>query len=341
MSTSQEHADPPSVTGDELRDMAARWLEPGAVPKRCRIVTDTSDFFRVEYDDFVLLGGRPYLVRNYLREGRFGIDEQPKFWVRKIVDLADGSMKILKMTFRERFTARVGSLTFEFIRSPVKEARILAMVRGHPRFMQGFGVKDAAGNTVRVIDYIKGASLADHVPHLGSSHEEYFHLHFPGLLDEFIELVQAIRFLHDRGQKHADIRRDHVIAERTTGRCIWIDFDYNYWHKENMYGYDLFSLGNVLAFIAGRGDITTQQLRREQPAAFARLTADDLNIVFNNRIATLKKVYPYIPDALDLVLRHFSTGASVFYDDTAQLLADLQEVRDTLTAPPSRKEPFP
>jgi hypothetical protein len=50
-----------------------------------------------------------------------------------------------------------------------------------------------------------------------------------------------------------------------------------------------------------------------------------VNIVFKNRIANLKKVYPYIPESLNRVLMHFSNGANLFYENTEQLLDDLGE----------------
>ena len=38
----------------DLRDLASQWLEPFRVPQKFRIITDTSDFFRINYDDVVL-----------------------------------------------------------------------------------------------------------------------------------------------------------------------------------------------------------------------------------------------------------------------------------------------
>jgi hypothetical protein len=66
---------------------------------------------------------------------------------------------------------------------------------------------------------------------------------------------------------------------------------------------------------------------------FQRLTEEDFNIVFGNRVVNLRKVYPYIPDALNYVLLHFSVGANIFYDNTGELLADLQEARDKIHHP--------
>ncbi len=317
-------------TVPELHEMMARWVDLARVPARFKIVTDTTDFFRVDYDDVVILGERPYLVRNNEREGRFGIDDEQKFWVKRAIDLTDGTTKILKLVFLERFVAKVGSLTFECVRSPKKEARILDMVRGHPHFMQGFSLKDSAGNIVRILDFIQGEKMADCVLHAGKNHEDYFYNHLPSILDEYLELIEAIRFLHVRGEKHGDVRRDHIIKEGATGHYRWIDFDFNYLHKESMFGYDLFGLGNILVYLVGQGDITTQGLRQSASPAFDGLSMEDLNIIFNNRVVNLKKVYPYIPDALNLVMLHFSVGANVYYDNCEQLLTDLREARVAL-----------
>lgn len=55
-----------------------------------------------------------------------------------------------------------------------------------------------------------------------------------------------------------------------------------------------------------------------------------MNMVFNNRVVNLKKIYPYIPESLSLVLLHFSKGAYWFYENTTQLLDDLEECRDRI-----------
>lgn len=317
-------------TEDELKDMALRWVGAERAPRRIRVFTDTSDFFGIEYDDIVVLGDKPYLIRHNEREGRFGIEDEQKFWVKRAVDLTDGSMKIIKMTFHERFRAKVGGLSFECYRSPKKEARILDLVKGHPRFMQGFSLQDDTGNVVRIVDFITGKTLAASVLTLGDSHEDYFYNHLSAVLDEYIELVEAIEFLHDRGEKHGDIRRDHIIKDRKTGVGKWIDFDFNYLHKENLAGYDLFGLGNVIVYLVGRGDLLTRDLRDKNPAAYERLDADDLNIIFNSRVVNLRKIYGYIPEGLNHIMLHFSSGADTFYENTGELLEDVREVRSHL-----------
>ena len=312
---------------DELKEMATRWVGPDRKPQRIRVFTDTSDFFRIQYDDIVILEERPYLIRHNEREGRFGIEEEQKFWVKRAVDLVDGSMKIIKMTFHERFLARVGELSFECYRSPKKEARILELVRNNKRFMQGFSSLDTAGNVVRIIDYIAGKTMAESVLKLGENHEDYFYNNLPTILDEYADLVEAIKYLHDNGEKHGDIRRDHIIIDKETGTGKWIDFDFNYLHNENMAGYDLFGLGNVIIYLVGRGDVLTRDLKERDTMAYGRISADDLNIIFNSRIVNLQKVYGYIPDELNHILLHFSSGANIFYENTEELLQDIRESR--------------
>lgn len=320
----------PEFSDDYLRSRIAACVGEDRVPKQITVITDTSDFYRVDYDDIVLLNDRPYFIRNNEREGRFGIDEQQKFWVKRAIDLIDGSTKIMKLTFLERFTARVGELSFECYRSPKKEARILELVRNDDRFMHGFSAVDSAGNLVRVLDFIQGRTLADSILALGTSHEDYFLNHFPGVLDEFIDLVNAIKLLHDHGEIHGDIRRDHVIRDLRTGRCRWIDFDFGYFHTESRFGYDLFSLGNILVYLAARGDVTVQDLRQCAPDVAACIRPEDVNIIFNNRLVNLRKVYPYIPEPLNAILLHFAAGSEAYYEHIDELLADLCESRPLL-----------
>jgi hypothetical protein len=291
---------------------------------------DTTDFFKVDYNDVVLLNDRPFLVRQHLREGRFGLDDEVKHWVRRAIELTSGETRIIKFVHHERFTTCIGNISFECFRSPRKEARILELVTGHPDFMQGFSVSDAKGNIVRVLEVVPGRTLAASVEALELEHETYFHGHLPAILDGFIEAVRAINFLHDHGEKHGDIRRDHLLVDRETGRYRWIDFDYSYRHRENIYSYDLFGLGNILIFLVGQGDVLIPDLRAACHPALERLTPEDQNIVFHHRVANLQLVYPYIPAALNRILLHFAAGAPTFYETGAQLLEDLEAARTAL-----------
>ncbi len=87
------------------------------------------------------------------------------------------------------------------------------MIGNRANFMHGFSVRDDQGNVVRILDFIYGRTIADHVRDLASKmdHETYFYKYFPDILENFIACVEAIRFLHEQGEKHGDIRRDHIL----------------------------------------------------------------------------------------------------------------------------------
>jgi tRNA A-37 threonylcarbamoyl transferase component Bud32 len=195
--------------------------------------------------------------------------------------------------------------------------------------MQGVSITDERGNVVRILDLIQGKTLDRFITGLPDSHEEYFTTIFPEVLDQFIDCVAAILLLHDNGEKHGDIRRDHILIDSRDGRYRWIDFDFNYRHRENIYGYDLFGLGNVLAFIVGKGDILVKDVMAGAHGA-VDLNGGDINIVFRNRVVNLRKVIPYIPKSLNRILMHFSETTNRFYLNTGELLEDLREVRAAL-----------
>lgn len=316
----------PSHSEESLRQRVVRWLPSLASRPHIRCHTDATDFYGVDYGDVLLLDRHPYLILNNAKEGRFGLDDQEKFWVKRAIDLDSGQRKIIKLVFYEKFTARIGGMRFDCFRSPRKEARILDKVADHPHFMHGMATMDARGNIIRVLDVIYGKSLYDTIEALTCDHESYFQDLFPAILDQFVKCIQAVGFLHRIGEKHGDIRRDHVFIDRETGNYRWIDFDFNYRHRENIYGYDLFGLGNILIYLAGKGDLIVSNLHRQAHPAMKRLTARDRNIVFHHRLANLRIVYPYIPEPLNQVLLHFSMGANWFYEHVDQLLEDLAGV---------------
>lgn len=307
--------------------MTSRWLPASRDSQHFIIHTNTSNFFNVDYGSVVVLEGRPYLIRHNAKEGRFGLDDEVKFWVKRAIDLKSGKLKVMKLVFYEKFTSHIGGIEFECFRSPRKEARILDLVSGHNNFMHGYAIEDQAGNIVRVLDFINGESLHGHIENLNLDHQTYFYEHFPGILDHFMECIEAVGFLHEHGEKHGDIRRDHILIDRRTRRYRLIDFDINYRHRENIYAYDLFGLGNVLMFIVGKGDVLLPELKQQNHSAINVLREKDVNIVFNNRVANLKKIYPYIPEALNRVLMHFSKGTNWIYENTAQLRDDLGEYK--------------
>jgi hypothetical protein len=320
-----------------IRKCIANYGGPERVPAHFNIITDTSDFFKVEYNDVVVLGDVPYWIKRCEKEGRFGLDDEPKFWVRRAVELTTGATRILKLVFHEEFITMIAGVKMTCFRSPKKEARLLDLVGGHKNFMHGRWVLDAAGNNVRIIEFIRGPRFDDVVTSYGSDHHDYFHNYFPLVLDQFIELVEAIKFLHDHGEKHGDIRRDHIYWDEETQANRWIDFDYNFQQGESLFSFDLQGLGNILIFLAGRGDVLVADLYHKQRELFDTLWGEDLSIAYKNRVANLKKIYPYIPESLNRILLHFSQGTNFFYETTGQMLEDLARARADIISLTGRK----
>jgi len=290
------------------------------------IVTDTSEFMRIGYGDVIELAGRHFLVLRDEAERRFGL-EDPKFWVKRCRCLETGQRNILKLVFHESFPMTIGSMVVTCIRSPRKEARILDLVRGDDRFMQGVTIPDTTGNPVRILDIVAGKRLDEKIEDLETSHREYFHDLLPNILVRFIEACEAIRWLHERGEKHGDIRRDHLYVCYDTGRYCWIDFDYTFDFQENPFGLDLFGLGNIIQFLVGMGQHTTQAVA---PEVRSQILPEDCSIMFPNRIVNLRKLFPYIPETLNNVLLRFSPAANIFYDTAGELIGDLSCALDAI-----------
>lgn len=305
---------------ESARDLLLAYRPNFPVIHAGKIYTDTSEFMDIDYGDVIAVGGRHYLVHKNESERRFGL-EDPKYWVKKCECLETGERKLVKLVFHEQFPMTIGSYTIRCFRSPQKEARILALVAGDVRFMQGETFPDAAGNAVRVIEPVVGRSLDNEVEALDMPHETYFHTVFPGMLKKFVGACEALSFLHGNFEQHGDVRRDHIFVEYATGNWRWIDFDYSFEFKENPFGLDLFGLGNILLFLTGKGDHTVQSCGFSS----GDVGANDCSILFPNRLVNLRRLFPYVPVKLNAILGRFSSGAEVFYDSAAELVADLAD----------------
>lgn len=290
-----------------------------------RVYTDTTDFTSIDYGDVIAAEERYFLITSYTKEGRFGVDEQIKPWVPKVVDLATMTHYILKLEFRETFTMRLGQFAVTCYRSPEKEARILELVQGHPHFMQGQTLVDTAGNLIRVLVPVGGNRL-DKVIHTGNTHRDYFYNDLPSIFTRFLGCLEGIAFLHRQGFRHGDIRRDHVFVDRVTGHYSWIDFDYDFHLPEKPFALDLFELGNILIYLTGRGDFHPREILVDPTMGTTvadSLSAGDFSLLARNRVVNLQKLFPYIPDVLNNILLHFSAGAEVFYESVEEIHADL------------------
>lgn len=285
------------------------------------VFEDTSAYMSIERDDIIDLDGELYLVRCNERELRCGLSDQPKFWVKRSMYLENGDVFVLKLVVREEFTARIGNLEMKCSRDEEKEGRVLERVRGDSRFMQGHSVPDAAGNLVRVIEFIRGPSLIDYLHQIDLPHEEYFDLRFPEILGRTIGGLEAIQFLHDVGLHHGDIRSDHILVESTSGDFKWIDFDLTQDYPD----YDLAGVGNILHVIVGKQLIRFREILRAQPSLSSALHWADGASLFPHRVMNLHEVFPYVPKKLNDILMRFSIGASLPYESIGQVVDDLKE----------------
>jgi len=294
-------------------------------PNRLKIVTDTSDWMNIIQGDVMRLDGKDFVVRGNMREPRFGIDEQPKYWVFSAVELETGKEKIIKTVFNEEFYAHIGILKIRCYRSPVKEADVLNLVKGDNRFMHGYAVEDAKGNNVRIIDYIRGEAYFKYIPNLKQSHEEYYFETLPGIISSLYDSVLAIKYLHENKMCHGDIRNDHIIIEARTGRFRWIDFDL----KQDISDFDTWSLGNILNYTVSKGIKTFDQVIKSNEFSNEiknSLVSEDGSAFFNYRIINLKKLYPYVSDKLNQLLMHFSIKPIGFFNNIDEFCLKFEEV---------------
>lgn len=291
-----------------------------------RLVTDTSDFTSIDCGDVILVDDRFFLVVGYTKEGRFGIDDQPKQWVPKVVDLENGERQILKLVFHENFTITLGSFQVTCYRTPEKEAKVLELVRDNPLFMQGYSVLDEVGNLVRILDVIQGTRMDTTISRLACDDATYMADHLPAILHQYLRLLEGVMLLHRHGFKHGDIRRDHIIIDSRDGNYRWIDFDYDFYLPERPYALDLIGLGNVLLFILGRRNYRPIDVLEDPDLGekvLESLHVDDLALLSRDRIFNLRKLKPALPKCFNDILLHFSVATPVLYDEVEELYDDL------------------
>ena len=288
-------------------------------------ITDTTELFSIDDGDVIMVGNRCYEVTGHAREIRFGLDE-PKLWVKRVVDLETGQKKLMKLSFFESFETKVGPVAVRRFRSPAKEAEILELVKNHPHFMQGISFKDEKDNVIRILEIIRGRNFYNYMDSFKMEYKEYFHRILPEILKHLVRAFEAIRFLHLNGFRHGDIRNDHLLIESQTGKYMWIDFDYEYETGENPFGLDILGIGNILLYAVGKG-FHTKHLIQKGKGIYSRLQDDmdeaDYSIIHRNRFVNLKKIFPIIPKPLNDILLHFSRGAGVYYEVVDEVIEDV------------------
>ncbi len=283
-----------------------------------QIIEDTTNYLALTGSMVLRIGGNDYFILGEAKEGRFGISEQPKFWVKHAVDLTTGARKIIKLVFHEQFTTRLGMFTVRCRRSPEKESEVLYVVEGDDRFMQGITARDPAGNPVRIIDFIPGNSFFNWVASITQSHEEYYYETLPGVFHKLVGCIEAMDKLHRVGLEHGDIRNDHILIESGTGAFRWIDFDYTV----NYSDYDIWSMGNILSYAVAKGIVTCRDVEeagRGPTGKAIDLCPDDSLLFYSYRLANLRLVYPYIDPAINDLLMRFSASAEDFFIDFEEM----------------------
>jgi len=297
-----------------------------SIRRRPRLFTDTSDFVNIDYGDIIYIDKRYFLVVGYTKEGRFGIEEQPKQWVPKVQDLETDERHIVKLVFHEKYSMALGPLEITCYRSPEKEAKVLELTRGHTAFMQGYSTLDDADNLVRILDVVNGSRLDKYIYKLSDDHRNYFENHLGDVLKRYLLSIEAIAFLHENGLKHGDIRRDHIFVDRKDGHFWWIDFDYDFYLPERPFALDLIGLGNVLLFLVGQKTFRSNSILHSPEfgeRVYKTLTQEDMALLSRDRIFNLKKIYRYIPTPINDILLHFSAGTTVMYDEVEEFYEDL------------------
>ncbi len=311
-------------TGMDFRDEVEKYLN--VRPETVTVHENVSDFFAINRGDIVLIDGRHYLISGTAREGSFGIDDEPKHWVKYAYDLSTGERKIIKLVFLEQFDMKYGDCVIRCFRSPAKEGRALESVKGHRHFMQGYTVGADMDGEIRIIDHIKGKTLSSIIENIRRPHEAYFKEFLPSLLQLFIPCLEALYFLHRAGLRHGDVRTDHLILDSDSEQLRWIDFDYDFVFSESPYAVDLLGIGNILSDLVGKGESTIYNLRFDKSLASAieRLEPGDFSMVEPGRLMNWRKLYPYIPEELNRMLVLFSAGAELYYESAAEIAEDLQ-----------------
>ncbi len=291
------------------------------------IVTDTSDCMRIQRGNVVRIDGHEFIILGNKYETRFGIEYQPKYWVFSAVDVQTGEHKILKTVFYEDFTVHVGVFRIHCYRSPEKEAKVLELVKGDSRFMQGYTVYDEKQNNVRVLDYIRGKTIFNYVYQIEKPHEAYYYEDLPAILHRLTDSLRAIAFLHEHGTCHGDVRNDHIIIEEGSGQYRWIDFDLN----QHVSDFDLWSLGNVINYVVGKGINSFQNILRDKtiPVKIKEsLTPADASAFYEYRLMNLQKLYPYISPRLNNILMHFSIKPAATYTSCTELINEYIEMSE-------------
>nr|WP_321399994.1 protein kinase [uncultured Desulfobacter sp.] len=289
-------------------------------------IQDTGNFYNIDSGDILRIDGQTYKVIGHAKEQRFGI-EDPKFWVKKVINQTTKDIQYLKFAFFETFEINLGGVKINCFRSPDKEGNILDLVRGHSLFMQGKAFIDENKKNIRVLEVVRGPNFLQYLGNFSDmAYPVYFRTVLPGILRNLSKAFEGISFLHRNGFKHGDIRNDHLFVEKATGNYVWIDFDYDYETTENPFSLDIFGIGNILTYAIGKGFHTVYTIKNN-PKIYGdlldHLSDADFSILDQRRLVNLKKLYPVIPSTMNNILMHFSKHTEIFYERVDEIIEDI------------------
>jgi hypothetical protein len=84
------------MTEEEIKKLMLKTGIP--VPYKFRIIKDTTEFMALDKDDIILLDHIPYLILRNEKEIGFGLDNEPKYWVKRTTNLTSGKLQIVQLS---------------------------------------------------------------------------------------------------------------------------------------------------------------------------------------------------------------------------------------------------
>ena len=221
-----------------------------------------------------------YILERPLGEGRYGLC----FLAR-----SDCGEKVVVKKFKTSLLKKTSPKNID-------EAVILSKLEDR-RIPELLGVINQKGFYGFVLEYKPGCTVKNLLFKYGYkfSSEEIFNI---GL-----QLIRVIKYLHENGVVHRDIRIPNVLLDK--GEVYLIDFGLARWAEHHRYPYDLdFSyLGDFLLYLLYS---TYQKGKKAEFPWYEELALNDEQKLFLKRLLRLEEVYESINDIETDFIRVFS-----------------------------------
>jgi serine/threonine-protein kinase len=161
--------------------------------------------------------GSRYQIHELLGMGGFGS-------VYRATDTRAGDEVAIKITRADKadnLAQQLNELDILQVIKPRCRENHVVCVRDH--YVQRLPFNPSPGQLVIVMEYVPGETLRDRVPAFNKGVQPVLdHVGRHELLSIAIQLFEAIRFLHDLGISHKDIKPDNLIWHN--GRLTLVDF---------------------------------------------------------------------------------------------------------------------